>query len=194
MFPGPAADRKFRHKSTTLKSFSKNTLESFSGFLHSPPDSTHGQIPSLYRHARLARSGHEQYAIGRVQAPVAPRIWKPSQINIEPVGAVGLDYGDDTEPHHCSSSGLLRDLASCALISRSLASPMDEGGRDAIAQLVRRTGIDYVVLLGDGHVSQLPTTYYIAPDGNVRAFVEGVISKAEVEPAIKKVLESSVLN
>lgn len=71
---------------------------------------------------------------------------------------------------------------------------MDEGGRDAIAPLVRRTGIDYVVLLGDGHVSQLPTTHYIAPDGNVRAFVEGVISKAEVEPAIKKVLGSSVLS
>jgi hypothetical protein len=78
---------------------------------------------------------------------------------------------------------------------------MDEGGRDAIAPFVRRTGIDYVVLLGDGHVSSLygglevlPTTYYIAPDGNLRTFVKGVISKAEVEPAIKKVLGSGVPN
>lgn len=78
---------------------------------------------------------------------------------------------------------------------------MDEGGRDAIVPLVRRMGVDYVVLLGDNRVSSLyggleilPTTYYIAPDGTVRAFVNGVISKAEVEKDIKEVLRSGIQN
>ena len=74
---------------------------------------------------------------------------------------------------------------------------MDEGGKDAIAPFVRRTGIDYDVLLGDSHVSSLygglqilPTTYYIAPDGNVRAFAKGVVSRTELEQQIKKLLRS----
>lgn len=78
---------------------------------------------------------------------------------------------------------------------------MDEGGRDAIVPLVRRMGVDYVVLLGDDHVSSLygglqilPTTYYIAPDGSVRAFVRGVISKTEVERDIREVLGAGVRN
>src|ERR1017187_4919706 len=72
---------------------------------------------------------------------------------------------------------------------------MDDGGRDAIAPFVRRTGINYVVLLGDNHVSSLyggldvlPTTYYISPHGDVIAFVNGVISKSEVERDIKQAL------
>ena len=78
---------------------------------------------------------------------------------------------------------------------------MDEGGRNSVAAFVRRTGIDYVVLLDDGHVSSLyggleilPTTYYIASDGNVRAFAKGVISESEVERNIKKILGSNVQN
>jgi hypothetical protein len=78
---------------------------------------------------------------------------------------------------------------------------MDGGGRDAIAPLVRRTGINYVVLLGDNHVSSLyggldvlPTTYYISPHGDVIAFVNGVISKSEIERDIKQVLRSGVRN
>jgi hypothetical protein len=78
---------------------------------------------------------------------------------------------------------------------------MDDGGRDAIVSLVRRMGVDYVVLIGDDHVSSLyggleiiPTTYYIAPDGSVRAFVRGVICKTEVEDEIKKALRSGVRN
>ena len=79
---------------------------------------------------------------------------------------------------------------------RIIGVSMDEGGENAIAPFIRRTGIDYVVLLGDSHIASLyggldilPTTYYIAPDGNVRAFVKGVVSKTEVEHDIKKVLE-----
>jgi peroxiredoxin len=78
---------------------------------------------------------------------------------------------------------------------------MDGGGRDAIAPFVRRTGINYVVLLGDNHVSSLyggldvlPTTYYISPHGDVIAFVNGVISKSEIERDIKQVLRSGVRN
>jgi hypothetical protein len=78
---------------------------------------------------------------------------------------------------------------------------MDAGGRDAIAPFVRTTGINYVVLLGDNHVSSLyggldvlPTTYYISHHGDVIAFVNGVISKSEVERDIKEVLESGVKN
>jgi cytochrome c biogenesis protein CcmG/thiol:disulfide interchange protein DsbE len=82
-----------------------------------------------------------------------------------------------------------------------LGVSMDEGGRDAIALFVRRTGIDYPVLLGDGHVSSLygglevlPTTYYISPHGNIIALVNGVVSKAEVERDIKEALGSSPQN
>jgi hypothetical protein len=78
---------------------------------------------------------------------------------------------------------------------------MDGGGRDAIAPFVRRTGINYVVLLGDNHVSSLyggldvlPTTYYIPPHGDAIAFVKGVISKSEIERDIKQVLRSGVRN
>ena len=82
-----------------------------------------------------------------------------------------------------------------------IGGSMDDGGRDAIAPFVRRTGINYVVLLGDNHVSSLyggldvlPTTYYISPHGDVIAFVNGVISKSEVERDIKQVLGSGVKN
>ena len=78
---------------------------------------------------------------------------------------------------------------------------MDEGGRDAIVPFVHKMGVDYVVLLGDNHVSSLyggleilPTTYYIAPDGTVRAFVNGLISKTDVENDIKEVLASGDRN
>jgi peroxiredoxin len=78
---------------------------------------------------------------------------------------------------------------------------MDEGGRDAIAGFVRRAGVDYIVLLGDSRVSSLyggleilPTTYYISPSGNVVAFVQGVISKNEVQRDINEILGSSVQN
>jgi cytochrome c biogenesis protein CcmG/thiol:disulfide interchange protein DsbE len=81
---------------------------------------------------------------------------------------------------------------------RIIGVSMDEGGRDAIASFVRRTGIDYPVLLGDTHVSSLygglevlPTTYYISPRGNVVALVNGVIRKAEVERDIKEALGSN---
>lgn len=78
---------------------------------------------------------------------------------------------------------------------------MDDGGRDAIASFVRRIGIDYIVLLGDSHVSSLyggvevlPKTYYIFPHGGVIASVNGIISKTEIEQDIKEVLGSSVQN
>lgn len=78
---------------------------------------------------------------------------------------------------------------------------MDDGGRDAIAPFVRRSGINYVVLLGDDHVSflyggvdVLPTTYYISRNGDVIAFVNGVISKSEIERDIKQVLAPDVKN
>lgn len=77
---------------------------------------------------------------------------------------------------------------------------MDDGGADAIAPFVRRERINYVVLVGDSHMSSvygglqvLPTTYYISPRGNVVAFVKGVIEKAEVERDIKEVLGSELL-
>ena len=78
---------------------------------------------------------------------------------------------------------------------------MDDGGINAIAPFVRRMGVDYVVLLGDSRVSSLygelavlPTTYYISPRGDVIAFVNGVLSKTEVEHDISEVLASGVRN
>jgi cytochrome c biogenesis protein CcmG/thiol:disulfide interchange protein DsbE len=59
---------------------------------------------------------------------------------------------------------------------------MDAGGRDAIAPFVRTTGINYVVLLGDNHVSSLyggldvlPTTYYISFGYSIIVFILIVI-------------------
>ena len=73
---------------------------------------------------------------------------------------------------------------------------MDEGGRDSIEPLVRRTGINYPVLLDNGPISSLysaeeilPTTYYISRAGNVLAFAQGVISKTEVEQNIDEALD-----
>jgi peroxiredoxin len=72
---------------------------------------------------------------------------------------------------------------------------MDDGGRDAIAPIVRRTGINYIVLLGDNRVSSLyggldvlPTTYYVSRRGYVIAFVNGVIGRTEVEHNIEEAL------
>lgn len=73
---------------------------------------------------------------------------------------------------------------------------MDDGGRDAVAPFVRKTGVDYIVLLGDSRVSSLyggldvlPTTYYISPRGYVVAFATGVISRTEVEHNIREALD-----
>lgn len=64
-----------------------------------------------------------------------------------------------------------------------------------VLPVVQKMGVNYMVLIGDSRVGSLfgglevlPTTYYIAPDGNVRAFVTGVVSKAEVERNIKGIL------
>lgn len=72
---------------------------------------------------------------------------------------------------------------------------MDDGGINAIAPFVRRMGIDYVVLLGDSRVSSLyegvavlPTTYYVSPHGEVIAYVNGLVSKTEVERDIRETL------
>jgi len=74
---------------------------------------------------------------------------------------------------------------------------MDDAGINAIAPFVRRIGIDYIVLQGDSRVSSLygglsvlPTTYYISPHGDVIAFVNGVLSKTEIEHDIRAVLAS----
>ncbi len=73
---------------------------------------------------------------------------------------------------------------------------MDEGGSKTVEQFVEKTGIDYPILIDDGHVSTLygateilPTTYYISRNGMVFAFVKGVIGKDEVEANIKETLE-----
>lgn len=78
---------------------------------------------------------------------------------------------------------------------------MDDGGRSVVLPVVQKMGVNYMVLMGDSRVGSLygglevlPTTYYIAPDGNVRAFVTGVVSKNEVERNIKDLLEASARN
>jgi thiol-disulfide isomerase/thioredoxin len=78
---------------------------------------------------------------------------------------------------------------------------MDDGGIDAIAPFVRKMGIDYVVLLGDSRVGSLygglevlPTTYYISSHGDVIAYVNGVLSKTEVEHDVREVLALGVRN
>lgn len=78
---------------------------------------------------------------------------------------------------------------------------MDDGGRSAVLPVVQKMGVNYIVLLGDSRVASqygglqvLPTTYYIAPDGTVRAFVTGVVSQAEVERNIQDVLGAKTRN
>lgn len=74
---------------------------------------------------------------------------------------------------------------------------MDDGGREAIIPFIRRTGVNYIILLGDSHVSSLyeglevlPTTYYISPHGVVVAFANGLISKTQIDHNIKDLLGS----
>lgn len=73
---------------------------------------------------------------------------------------------------------------------------MDDGGSKAVEQFDEKVGIDYPILLDDGHASSqygateiLPTTYYISRNGRVLAFVKGVIGRDKVENNIKETLE-----
>jgi cytochrome c biogenesis protein CcmG/thiol:disulfide interchange protein DsbE len=75
---------------------------------------------------------------------------------------------------------------------------MDDDGRDAVQQFVRRMNITYPVLQGDSHVASLyggveilPTTYYISRDGIVVASATGLISAGEIEQNIKLALGAS---
>lgn len=72
---------------------------------------------------------------------------------------------------------------------------MDDGGSKAVEQFAEKNGMDYPILLDDGHVSSqygageiLPTTYYISRDGRVLAFVKGVLGKDQVEANIEETL------
>ncbi len=77
---------------------------------------------------------------------------------------------------------------------------MDDGGSKAVEQFVRGKGVDYPVLIDDGHASALygateilPTTYYISRNGQVVALVKGVIGKDKIEANIKETLETQTL-
>lgn len=76
---------------------------------------------------------------------------------------------------------------------------MDEGGREDVERFAKEMGINYTVLLNDEKVSQLyggvnalPTTFYLARDGQVMEYVPGLISHYEVEQNIKQALASPV--
>lgn len=80
-----------------------------------------------------------------------------------------------------------------------LGVSMDDGAREQVAAFATRIGMDYPVLLDDGHAGseyeateELPTTYYISRDGRVVAFVKGVIRKSEVERNIQEILAQPV--
>ena len=74
---------------------------------------------------------------------------------------------------------------------------MDEDGSKVVGPFVEKTGIDYPVVLDDGHVSSaygateiLPTTFYISRSGQVIALVKGVLSRDKVEAEIQETLEN----
>lgn len=73
---------------------------------------------------------------------------------------------------------------------------MDDAGSKAVEQFVEKMGMNYPVLLDDGHVSSLygatqvlPTTYYISRNGMVLALAKGVIGEDKVEANIREILE-----
>jgi peroxiredoxin len=72
---------------------------------------------------------------------------------------------------------------------------MDEGGPQAVAAFVRKTGMNYPVVMGDesvanafGGVRALPTTFVIDRAGKIAERHEGYTSKDAFEQILKKLL------
>ena len=72
-----------------------------------------------------------------------------------------------------------------------------DAGKDAIAKVVRRTGVTYPILLTDGKVQKayggldnLPVSFYVDKNGGVVDETAGLGSKDEIEAHIKKTIAS----
>jgi cytochrome c biogenesis protein CcmG/thiol:disulfide interchange protein DsbE len=72
---------------------------------------------------------------------------------------------------------------------------LDEGGPQAVAAFVRKTGMNYPVVMGDesvvnafGGVRALPTTFVIDRAGKIAVRHEGYASKDALEQILKKLL------
>jgi thiol-disulfide isomerase/thioredoxin len=75
---------------------------------------------------------------------------------------------------------------------------LDDDEKAETLRFVRRTGINYPVLLGNSRVISLyggadivPTTYYISRDGTILAVVKGVISEQKGERLVAEALGKS---
>ncbi|HEY7724862.1 MAG TPA: TlpA disulfide reductase family protein [Anaeromyxobacteraceae bacterium] len=74
----------------------------------------------------------------------------------------------------------------------------ESGGRDAVAQAAKELGINYPVLLdergqaGDAfRIPGYPRTYVIDHAGQIRATVEGAVSRRELESLLEPLLASA---
>ncbi len=72
-----------------------------------------------------------------------------------------------------------------------------DAGKDAIAKVVKRTGVTYPILLTDGKVQKayggldyLPVSFYVDKNGVVVEQTAGLGSKDEIEAHIKKAIAS----
>ena len=73
----------------------------------------------------------------------------------------------------------------------------DDGSPKDVASFAQKMGVDYPILMGNtaishayGGIDYLPTTFYIDRSGKVAVEVGGIVSKAEIEANIQKILAS----
>ncbi len=72
---------------------------------------------------------------------------------------------------------------------------MDDSGKDAVVKFTKEMNVNYVVLqgkeaIGDayGGIPGLPTTFFIDRNGKIVDVAPGLVSRSEIEDAIKKSL------
>lgn len=77
-----------------------------------------------------------------------------------------------------------------------LGISIDEQGESVVKPFVEKYDISYPITIDDGSIMEkygptmgVPTTYIIDQKGNLRYFATGAITKAELEPRLKKLLK-----
>lgn len=78
-----------------------------------------------------------------------------------------------------------------------LGVSIDEQGRSVVEPFVEKHKVSYPVTIDDGRIMDkygptmgIPTTYIIGPEGNLRYFATGAITKEELVPRIEKLLKA----
>jgi thiol-disulfide isomerase/thioredoxin len=76
---------------------------------------------------------------------------------------------------------------------------LDDGGPDAVADFVKKSGINYTIVLGNGdvterygHIQGIPTTFVINQQGNIVSKYAGLTEASVIEGDVKKLLPTTV--